>query len=260
MRKTLIARLARAACLASCLVGAVAVAAGPARSESLLDKVARCVSEKAQGNPTPGCDVVDPDPAKGYMIAKDLRGNTQYLLVAANKELSGIESPQLAGDIGTEFWPAAWAARNLVQACRKMRGLPPLADDEIGLAVNSPFGRSVDRLHIHIDQLDPEVVRQLRAGALSVKSAADHPYLVAVVDSIANPFAWLAERIRLADGAMMPMSRQTIVVAGGPAPGRFYILYDRADDTCVALRGAGDCGHGEELQIDHNKPADTVCQ
>ena len=71
----------------------------------------------------------------------------------------GIEDAGLRRADSPSYFAAAWAARHFVQEELKR----PLADNDLGLAVNSRFTRSQDQLHIHIDCTDRRVKRDLAA-------------------------------------------------------------------------------------------------
>lgn len=225
---------------------------GPAKAQGLLDIVARCVAQEALGKPTPGCPMANADPKTGWAIVKDLRGLTQYLLVAAGKDLIGIETPALEQPAFADLWSGAWEGRRLVKSCALARHEKEPDDATISLAVNSKYCRSVPRVHIHIDLVDKSVFDQLAAGATKITSRTGHVFEATVVDHLDNPFGWLAARVASSDGKLKPMDRQTLVVVGR-ADGRFVILRDQTDAQCDATPHTGDCACGEDLQIEHTK-------
>lgn len=199
---------------------------------------------QASAGPAP-CAAVDV--AGGYAILKDINGAYQYLLVAA-APVSGIEDPALLAPDAPNYWRAAWNAHGFVEAALGRR----LPRDWVSLAINSRYGRSQNRLHIHIECLgraahdvlaadDAEITTQWRLLKL-----AGHAYQVRRVEGPElepAPFKLAAETL---PGARDGMRAYTLLVAGTSAdrgPG-FYLLADRAFST------AFDLGHAEELQ-DH---------
>jgi len=225
---------------------------GPAKAEGLLDIVARCVAQQALGKPTSGCPMANGNPTTGWAIVKDLRGLTQYLLVAAGKDLVGIETPALEQPAFADLWSGAWEGRRLVKSCALARHEKEPGDATISLAVNSKYCRSVPRVHIHIDLVDKSVFDQLATGATKITSRTGHVFEATVVDRLDNPFRWLAGQVAASDGKLKPMDRQTLVVVGR-ADGRFVILRDQTDAQCDAAPHTGDCACGEDLQIEHTK-------
>lgn len=212
------------------LLAAAVGACATAPSSRLWPLVERCIAhQQATGDATP-CLFVDP--AKGYAILKDIRGTTQFLLVATDRRW-GIDDPRIAASDAPDYFALAWSARGCV-ARADGRAVP---DGDLSLAINSLAGRSDGQLHIHIDRLRPEVASALRRDEPAV-TLAGHRYRLRHIDSLAgtNLFAALAAA---AGGAI---GDRTIVVAGDPRGG-FFVLDDRTRD--------GDAASGEELQVDH---------
>jgi CDP-diacylglycerol pyrophosphatase len=157
-----------------------------------------CVVDlKASGSPAP-CSKVDL--ARGIAVLKDIRGATQLLLIPTQR-VSGVEDPQLLEPQSPNYWQAAWEARDLLA----QRAGKPLRRDEIGLAINSIYGRTQNQLHIHIDCIAPDVQRTLQAdeskigphwAVLSDELAAHH-YRVMRLDGAdlgsRDPFKLVAE-------------------------------------------------------------------
>jgi CDP-diacylglycerol pyrophosphatase len=209
-----------------------------------------CVTDmKSRGGPAP-CAAVDL--AGGYAVLKDFRGATQFLLVPTDRR-AGIESPQLLASDAPNYWQAAWNARSLFE----QRAGGPVPRDDVGLAINSRYGRSQNQLHIHIDCVDAGVREALRASDAQIGSRWSSPNLWLY------GHAYRARRIEgeelgardpfklLAAGdpqARADMGRETLVVIGaafrGGQPG-FVLLSHRAD------LATGDKGTGEEL-LDHD--------
>lgn len=176
----------------------------------------RCVpSQEATG--TPGqCTVVDLD--KRYVILKDIVGRSQHLLIPTDR-ITGIESPLLLAPHAKDYWVDAWDARQYVEHAVK-RTLP---DNELGLEINSPYRRSQNQLHIHIDCMRADVSEALARHANDTPGEwrwdtfDGNRYRVMRVTSLAgpdNPFRIVA-RDHQGEGAM---ARQTILVTGaGPS-------------------------------------------
>ena len=118
----------------------------------------RCVPSQ-QSTGTPGqCTVVDLD--KRYVILKDIVGRSQHLLIPTDR-ITGIESPLLLAPHAKEYWVDAWDSRQYVENAVK-RTLP---DNQLGLEINSPYRRSQNQLHIHIDCMRANVSEALARHA-----------------------------------------------------------------------------------------------
>ncbi len=229
-----------------------AFAAAPARAENpdALWHIVhdRCVpDQQAHAAPAP-CTLVDL--AGGYVVLKDRDGATQYLLIPTAK-VTGIEDPAVLAPGAPNYFDAAWGQRGLVDTAAHQT----LPDADLGLAINSAYGRTQNQLHIHIDCLRPDVVAALQAHGASVGTAwapfpvplAGQPYLarrVGAADlSEANPFTLLADGV---PGARADMGKWTLAVAP---------VATAAVPALILLAGhvdlaAGDRGSAEELQ-DH---------
>ena len=210
----------------------------------------KCVpNEREYGQPAP-CAVVDLD--KGYVVLKDLVGDTQYLLMPTAK-VTGIEDPAVLAPGAPNYVADAWAERHFTVTAAK-RELPR---DDISLAINSVYGRTQNQLHIHIDCVAPAVHDAIakNIGALGdtwapfPEKLAGHNYRALRLDEDGldrvNAFQRIAEGIR---GAREAMGKQTLVVVGATLPGGapgFALLEGAAD------LAAGNRGSGEELQ-DHS--------
>jgi CDP-diacylglycerol pyrophosphatase len=192
-----------------------------------------CVTDKTLiGLPAPCLSV---DLVRGVAVVKDAGHATQLLLVPTNK-VTGIESPSLLAPGSPNYWRAAWETR---PAFEREVG-HPVARENIGLAVNSRFGRTQDQLHIHIDCLRADVRQALRAHEREIGDSwstlgfdlAGHRYRARRLDGAdlgtRDPFKLLAED----DEARADMGRETLALVGvsfeGGAPG-FVLLSDRAD-------------------------------
>jgi len=225
------------------LLGAVWVAR--AADPDALWKIVhdKCVpDQEAHANPAP-CDSVAL--SDGYVILKDIRGATQFLLIPTAR-ITGIESPAVWAPDAPNYFRLAWEARGRVST----RAAHHLPDDAISLAINSEFGRTQNQLHIHIDCLLPDVQAALarNIGAIGpswapfpVALAGRHYRAMQLSNLTENPFIVLAHS--LADAAA-EMPKHTLVVTAA-SNGGFILL----DDT--ANLAAGDNGSGEQLQ-DHD--------
>jgi CDP-diacylglycerol pyrophosphatase len=212
----------------------------------------QCVpDQRANGDPAP-CELVSmPDgEARGYVILKDRTGVAQYLVMPTAK-ITGIEDPALLAPGATNYFARAWGARRFVEA----RLGHTLDRSQISVAVNSPYGRSQDQLHLHVDCLDGYVGAALRTAdipqngrwtridlkghAYRVRWLKDEQTLEAV-----NPFKLLAKSIPGGGRAMGAWSLALVGARTADGVAGFYLLADRADPA------SGDRGSAEELQ-DH---------
>jgi CDP-diacylglycerol pyrophosphatase len=209
----------------------------------------QCVPHQAQfGTPLP-CAVVDR--AGGYVILKDIKGTTQFLLIPTAR-VTGIEDPAILAPDAPNYWRAAWDATNLVQAEANLA----LPRDDLSLAINSIYGRTQTQLHIHIDCIRADIRDILRQHATAIGDRwalfphplSGHPYQAIRVETLdrpgATPFQLLADQL---PGARTDMRAETLMAVGATfedgEPG-FYLLASRADLP------SGNLGEAEELQ-DH---------
>jgi len=250
-------RLLAAALAGLALVGAgvlVAPAVVGAADPDALWKIVHglCAPHEAAAlDPSP-CAFVSPGSAHqlGYAVLKDLTGETQYLLIPTDR-VTGIEDPKLSGPDSETYLSAAWAFRTLVFA-RLGHALPA---SDVGLAINSLYGRSQNQLHIHIDCVRPDVRDALRRDQAAIgpdfkalpEPLASHGYLAMAIPAKDLETTSLFRRL----AGTVPagsMDRETLVVIGAilptGAPG-FDVLVDRADPA------GADMASGEEL-LDHD--------
>ncbi|MGB8276676.1 MAG: CDP-diacylglycerol diphosphatase [Methylovirgula sp.] len=226
------------------------------KDRNTLWKIAhdKCVPDEEENhNPAP-CAFVDLDggQAQGYVILKDRRGATQFLLIPTRR-ISGIESPDLLSPDARNYWAAAWENRRFVSS----RAERDLAWDMIGLAVNSSSARSQDQLHIHIDCLHLDVRGLLSQHIAEIGTTwTKFPFdlvgrgyfarrLAATDLAVQDPFKLLAGGL---PAAGRNMGQETLAVVGVSfAPGRngFVLLAARADPA------KGERAHGEDL-LDHS--------
>lgn len=125
----------------------------------------RCVPAAAGGPMPPPCARVQlpADPAQGWALMKDRRGELQYLLLPT-VPLSGIESPALLQPRTPNFFAQAWAARDLLD----QRHGTPLPREAVSLTVNPVRRRSQDQLHLHISCVRPELHYRLAAAQADI--------------------------------------------------------------------------------------------
>lgn len=211
----------------------------------------KCVpDQQANAKPDPCTEVaIGGGVAKGYAVLKDRVGASQYL-VMPTRLITGIEDPQLLAPGATNYFDPAWRVRGLVD---QRLGTTSTRDD-VGIAVNSIYGRSQDLLHLHVDCLRVDVRDDLHRQLAAVGrrwsapvTLAGHDYYALRIDGDdsvpIDPFA------ALADGLKVPpaeMGAWTLVLAGatfGDRPG-FVLLAARANPA------SGYDGSGEDLQ-DH---------
>ena len=223
-------------------------AANPDALAGIID--GRCVPDQQQhASPAP-CEAVDigGGVAVGTAVLKDIVGRAQYLLLATGP-VSGIEDPAVLASDAPNYFAAAWDARGAMQA----RLPQPVPRDAISLAVNSPTGRTQNRLHIHVDCLRSDVRAVLDAAAPAIGAdwaplavpLAGRDYRarkLAGETLTANPF-----RLLLASepGGAGAMGTHTLAIVGATfADGPGFILLDHTAHLPF------DRGSAEELQ-DH---------
>jgi CDP-diacylglycerol pyrophosphatase len=240
--------------LAAVLLLVAAVPAAARADPDVLWKLVHehCVpNEEQHADPAP-CAVVDLQggAAGGWVVLKDIRGSTQYLLIPTAR-VTGIEDAALLRPGVPNYFAAAWRERSYTE-----RGAGrTLPRDALSLAVNSPFGRSQNQLHIHIDCIRRDVRDALhrlvarigdRWAPLAAPLARHRYWAMRVVGEDlggADPFKLLADE---KPGAAAAMKQQTLVVVGAVFGGRpgFILLASRLD------LARGNHASGEELQ-DH---------
>lgn len=223
----------------------------PVRHASDPDALWRIVTTHClQAGPVPDdCAAVWPDPQRQAVVLKDNHGRFQYLLVPSVR-VSGIEDPSLLQADAPNYFASAWSARSFVASALAQ----PLPRAYVSLALNSPYGRSQEQLHIHIDCLRPDVYAALQREHAQIgpqwRALAEpllgHVYLARTLpgDTLnEDPIRLLASAIP-ADASLRDYS---LVVAGAQLdegqPG-FVLLATRQDAA------TGNRASGEELQ-DH---------
>jgi CDP-diacylglycerol pyrophosphatase len=212
----------------------------------------QCVpDQETQGRPAPCVKVeLSGGEARGYAVLKDKHGAEQYL-VMPTADITGIEDARLLAPGGPNWFADAWAAKPFVDALIGR----PTPRDWMAVSVNSPYGRSQDLLHLHVDCLTPAAraaIDALAPGLTRAWSArpveiAGHRYLALRMEGetpAADPFRLLAQG---APHARSDMGAWTLVMAGVEVAGRpgFVLLAGRADPL------HGEFASGEVLQ-DHD--------
>jgi CDP-diacylglycerol pyrophosphatase len=188
--------------------------------------------QETHGTPAP-CMAVDL-PGKTAVL-KDRDGATQFLLIPTDI-VTGIEDKQILAANAPNYFQAAWAARHLVENLAET----PIPREDIGLSINSAYGRSQNQLHIHIDCIRADVRQALHDndGKIGLHwapldvSLAGNRYRAMRLEGDdlgdRNPFKLLAESD---PEAAADMGRETLTVAGAVFPdGKpgFYLLSDQA--------------------------------
>ena len=203
---------------------------------------------KSVGKPAPCMKV---DLPGGYAVLKDIRGETELLLIPTQR-VSGIEDPQILAANAPNYWQDAWDAKGLFES----RARRPVPREDLGLAINSVYGRSQNQLHIHVDCIRQDVRDALSANQTKIGlrwstlpvTLAGHRYramrIAGAEIAPRDPFELLAKGD---PKARADMGRETLAVFGARfargQPG-FILLSDRADALDV------DIGASEQL-LDH---------
>lgn len=210
----------------------------------------KCVPHMRESHDPAPCSIVDL--AGGYVVLKDITGATQFLLMPTAR-ISGIESPAVLAPDAPNYWDEAWRARVLTEE----RAGKTLPREALSLAINSPYGRSQDQLHIHIDCVRGDVRDALAANRDAIGehwaefpvSLAGQSWRALRVDGqnpgLANPFRLLANGD---PDAAADMGKHTLVMVGmtwRDNVAGFVVL-----DGKVGPPG-GNQGSGEDLQ-DHD--------
>lgn len=213
----------------------------------------QCLLDQQQnGRPAPCIDVdVSQGVEQGYAVLKDKHGAEQYL-VMPTLDITGIEDARLLKSDAPNYFADAWRAQTYVQALIG-KAVPR---QYMAVSVNSPYGRSQDLLHLHVDCLTPRSATAIASHLAQIGPRwsakpfilEGHPYYAIRLDGeapTADPFHVLGDGM---PGAAQDMAAWTLVLAGaafeGGKPG-FVLLAGRADPA------HGDFASGEELQ-DHD--------
>ena len=237
--------------LVSLLILAGAVGGVAAAERDLLWGVVKiCVANhELTGGAFPCLEVnAEQGAARGFAVVRAPLKQT-HVVVTPTARVTGIEDPALQSPEAPNYFADAWAARKYVLDSVER----PVAERDIGLAVNSRPGRSQDQLHIHVDCLRhryAQLVRQHDGGLSAEKwtrltfALRGRYYWATLVNSPdlsqTNIFRTAATLLRVSPGHMEDV---TIVVIPRLEKG-FYLLADQY------MPGAMGKGHGEFL-LDH---------
>jgi CDP-diacylglycerol pyrophosphatase len=204
----------------------------------------KCVPHMRQAHDPAPCAIVDLD--AGYVVLKDREGATQFLLMPTAR-ISGIESPDILAAGAPNYWDQAWRARQLTV---NLAGRP-LRREDLSLAINSPYGRSQDQLHIHIDCVRLDVRDALAAHRDAIGSSWDafpaplegQSWRALRVDGenldLIDPFRLLANGD---PEAAVDMAKHTLVVVGmtWSDKGAGFVVLDGKYDPAGSNRGSGE--------------------
>ncbi|MES2451706.1 MAG: CDP-diacylglycerol diphosphatase [Pseudomonadota bacterium] len=213
----------------------------------------RCIpGQIASKEPTP-CEALSIANGieQGYAVLKDRVGIGQYLLMPTIL-ITGIEDPRLLAADAPNYFDDAWRIRQRVATRARLS----LQRDDIGIAVNSVYGRTQDLLHLRVDCLRTDVRDALRHAAPFLDrhwsrrtlTLAGHRYYAVRVDGdetiATNPFQLLSSKLHV---PAADMGAWTIVMTGAYFPRQpgFILLAARASLE------SGDVASGEMLQ-DHD--------
>jgi CDP-diacylglycerol pyrophosphatase len=204
-------------------------------------------------NPAPCERVFLADPknaSSGYAVLAASGGGAHYLLIPT-RTMSGTESSELLDPDAPNYFAEAWRARGLL-ASFVGHDIPRSA---VGLAVGIAQSRAQDQFHVHIECLQQDAFRVLRASADSLADAWS-PVTIAgstyearriLGDGLdaSNLFELLAT---LSADARHHMGNYTLIVAGmqyAGGPG-FVLLTGTGpsgeillDSTCAVAGGGG---------------------
>jgi|GEM_PF-22033 len=206
--------------------------------------------QQANAKPDPCTEVaIGSGVDQGHVVLKDRAGVSQYL-VMPTRLITGIEDPQLLASGVPNYFDPAWRVRRLVD----QRLGTTLTRDDVGIAVNSIYGRTQDLLHLHVDCLRLDVRDALHPRLAAIGRTWSGPIRLAGHDYYAqrldgddavpvDPFVVLARGLKVPPGEM---GAWTLVLAGATfSDGPGFVLLAGRTDPAVGFDGSG-----EELQ-DH---------
>jgi CDP-diacylglycerol pyrophosphatase len=180
--------------------------------------------------------------ASGYAVLAAPGGGAHYLLIPT-RSMAGIESSELLDPDMPNYFAEAWHARSLLSTFVG-HDVPRTS---VGLAAGIAQSRAQDQFHIHIECLQQDVFKALRAASESVTDAWS-PIAIAgstfqarriMADSLdgANLFELLAA---LGPDARHHLGNYTLIVAG---------MQFKGGAGFVLLTGTGPSG---EILLDSN--------
>jgi CDP-diacylglycerol pyrophosphatase len=186
-------------------------------------------------------------PDRGYAVLADRKGGAHFLLIPI-ESIPGIESPALAEAGAPNYFALAWEARGRLADVLGH----PVERDVVGLAVNPPWARSQDQLHIHLECMSPSVIRSL--DEVSSRLGADWAGVQVAGARFAarrlmgerleqNPFEILARNVP--DARRTP-SDYTLLVGGRQYPeGPGFVLLAGTERAAELLLDSGCAAAGE---------------
>jgi CDP-diacylglycerol pyrophosphatase len=181
----------------------------------------------------------------GWALLKDLRGETQFLVVArdAGDRLGHYDQPE------PKLWSAAWAARACVQEIAREIDHRIIPLDNIGVMMNSRFGASQDRQHIHVDAIYPERLNQLMEAYAVHAGDAAKPWTVSLGGTSYSVVqrAGIDDQQIFADMAHSPLGPSTAITEAVIAiPGGKGVL-----ELTGEANGLGTGSAENDLQVPH---------
>lgn len=156
------------------------------------------------------------DANSGYAVLAAAGGGAHYILVPT-RTMAGIESSELLDPDAPNYFAEAWHARGLLGTFVGR----DVSRSAVGLAVGIAVARTQDQFHVHIECLQQDTVRALRAASDGISDAWSPITLAGSTfqtrrlmgDGLdaANVFELLAT---LSPDARHHMGNYTLVVAG----------------------------------------------
>jgi CDP-diacylglycerol pyrophosphatase len=211
------------------------------------------VNWQVHHNPAPCERVVLADPKNadsGYAVVAAFGGGAHFLLVPT-RTMAGIDSGELLDPDAPNYFAEAWHARGLINSFVG-HDVPRSA---VGLAIGIAVSRAQEQFHVHIECLQQDVFRALRASADNFLDAwspiniggSTYQARRILNDGLdaSNLFELLAS---LSPDARHHMGNYTLIVAGmqfkgGPG---FVVLAGTGpsgeillDSTCAVAGGGG---------------------
>ena len=227
------------------------------RSDFLWEVVSQqCVPNQKINNLAAPCSelIFEKGSDQGHAIFKDRNGPLQYLLIPTTK-ITGIESPEILKSDAPNYFYEAWLARSFM--LKKFNA--PISDEEISLAINSPFGRSQNQLHIHISCVRPDVKALIKQNLEAIDynwslfpgGILGHHYFARRISieqlKTTNPFLLLANNLPEAKNKMNEFGIALLAVKEKSGFMDFVLLADRINSFEM------DRANVEEIQ-DHKCP------
>jgi CDP-diacylglycerol pyrophosphatase len=204
----------------------------------------------------------------GYTILKDTDKTKPYgFLTVPSKVITGIEDPQVnffskmlvTSSYSPNYWFAAWNSLSLsVYKLYQLNQKKVLTPNQMGLAINSAYVRTLNQLHIHMSCLNKTAGDTLAGLKITTAWSAVHlpnamsPYIynVKLLPNLTsyNPFLEMYSSpgyLKDPDPA-----KQTLVVTytkPGITPAGFILLEDYSHTITSGSTKIDDKGEGEKL-------------